>query len=246
MSPQRVVRRIVFVLLGLLLTLISETVSLPANQVSAAFSASTTTLTSSVNPSAVGQTVTFTAKVTGFSVIQGDVTFIIDGTFLPNAVPTTLSGVATIDISTLAAGSHTIKASYGGDGLINAPSISAPLTQVVTVGGPPPPTGLQFYPLSAPVRLLDTRPGQSAVVHPGVPLTPNQALTLPGQFSSGGVTVPAGAQALVGNATVDNTVGAPAGFATLYPSGASLPLASNLNFVPGTVRPNAFTVGLGQ
>ena len=43
------------------------------------------------------------------------------------------------------------------------------------------------------------------------------------------------AKAIVGNATVDNTVGAPAGFATLYPGGASLPLASNLNFVPGTI-----------
>ncbi len=110
---------------------------------------------------------------------------------------------------------------------------------------PPPGTNLQFFPLSAPVRLLDTRAGQTAVVHPGGPLTPNQALTLPGQFTAGSITIPTTAQALVGNATVDNSVGAPAGFATLYPSGASLPLASNLNFVPGTVRPNAFTVGLG-
>ncbi len=120
--------------------------------------------------------------------------------------------------------------------------------EVVSTGGggtPPLTGGLQFFPLSAPVRLLDTRPGQTAVVHPNTPLSPNAPQSLPGQFTAGGVTVPAGAQALVGNATVDNTVGAPAGFATLYPSGSTLPLASNLNFVPGTVRPNAFTVGLG-
>ncbi len=113
-------------------------------------------------------------------------------------------------------------------------------------GGGGTSVGLQFFPLPKPVRLLDTRAGQTAVVHPGIPLSANQALNLPGHFTTGGITVPAEAQALVGNATVDNSVNAPAGFATLYPSLAALPVASNLNFVPGTVRPNAITVGLGS
>ncbi len=104
--------------------------------------------------------------------------------------------------------------------------------------------GLQFFPLSAPVRLLDTR-GLHAFKNPPT-LTAGQTLNLPGRFSFDGVTVPSAAVALVGNATVDNSKNpVPAGFATLFPSGGSLPLASNLNFVPGTVRPNAFTVGLG-
>lgn len=113
--------------------------------------------------------------------------------------------------------------------------------------GTPPATtnGLQFFPLPAPIRLLDTRAGATAIVHPGVPLSANSPLLLPGQFTSGTTVVPSTAAALVGNATVDNTIGAPAGFATLYPSGGTLPLASNLNFVPGTTRPNAFTVTLG-
>ena len=106
--------------------------------------------------------------------------------------------------------------------------------------------GLAVLPAAPPVRLLDTRPGQHRLRPSRAPLAPNQPLTLPGRFTSGGVTIPAAAQALVGNATVDNSLGAPAGFATLYPSGAALPLASNLNFVPGTVRPNAFTVALGR
>ena len=105
--------------------------------------------------------------------------------------------------------------------------------------------GLQFFPLPVPVRLLDTRPDHDALVHPGTALSANQPIALPGHFTIGGVSVPLAAQALVGNATVDNTAGVPPGFATLYPSGTELPLASNLNFVPGTVRPNTFTVGLG-
>ncbi len=110
---------------------------------------------------------------------------------------------------------------------------------------PPGTGGLFFHPLTAPVRLLDTRAGQSAVVHPNAALTPGQTLTLPGQFTANGVTIPSSAKALAGNATVDNTANAPAGFATLFPGGTPLPPTSNLNFAPGTVAPNAFTVGLG-
>ena len=49
---------------------------------------------------------------------------------------------------------------------------------------PPAAGGLFFHPLSAPVRLLDTRGGQSAFVHPNAPLTAGQTLNLPGQFTS--------------------------------------------------------------
>jgi len=132
-------------------------------------------------------------------------------------------------------------AEYSGDDVF-APSVAA-LSQVVGDSGGQ--SGLQFYPLPRPVRLLDTRPAHPAFVQPGVPLVANQPLTLPGRVTIDGVMIPASAKALVGNATVDNTGGVPPGFATLWPSGSSLPLASNLNFVPGTVRPNSFTVGLG-
>ena len=140
----------------------------------------------------------------------------------------------------------TYTAPNSGGAKVTVNAIAA-TTASLTISGTAttPSSGLQFFPLSQPVRLLDTRPGQTAVVAPGLPLTPNQPLLLPGQFSSGGVTIPTTAQALVGNATVDNSLGAPPGFAALYPSGSPLPLASNLNFVPGTVRPNAFTVALG-
>ena len=64
-----------------------------------------------------------------------------------------------------------------------------------------------------------------------------------------GQSIPSSAQAIVGNATVVNNAGAPSGinFITLYPSNASQPLVSNLNFTtPGQITPNAFTVGVGN
>jgi hypothetical protein len=69
-------------------------------------------LTSSPNPSIVGQAVTFTAKVTG-SNPTGAVTFTENGQVIGTA--TLLSGVATFTISTLAAGSNSVTASYPGD-----------------------------------------------------------------------------------------------------------------------------------
>ena len=81
----------------------------------------------------------------------------------------------------------------------------------------------------------------------GQPLAAESTFVLAGAFTFNGISVPGGAAALVGNATVDNSANpVPPGFATLFPTGASLPLASNLNFVPGTVAPNAFIVGLGN
>lgn len=110
---------------------------------------------------------------------------------------------------------------------------------VVSVG-----TGLQYYPLPSPIRVLDTRAGASACLTGGGSIRGGSSLGVhPGTTCAG---IPANAQALVGNATVvNNLTNSPAGYATLYPSGASLPLVSNLNYVAGSVVPNAFTVGVG-
>src|SRR5262249_52646087 len=75
----------------------------------------TTAVTSSVNPSGLGQSVTFTATVTGASgTPTGSVQFIVDGNNFGG--PIGLSGsTASISISSLSVGNHTISASYGGD-----------------------------------------------------------------------------------------------------------------------------------
>ena len=87
---------------------------------------STTALASSVNPSTSGQSVTFTATVTGVSP-TGTVTFKDGATTLGSA--TLSGGQASFTTSALSVGSHTITASYGGD--TNNNSSTATLTQVV-------------------------------------------------------------------------------------------------------------------
>src|SRR6202008_421471 len=80
-----------------------------------------TTVTSSVNPSVFGQSVTFTATVSavapGAGTPIGTVTFLDGGS--PIGTGTLSGGIATFSTSALAAGSHTITTSYGGDGNFN-------------------------------------------------------------------------------------------------------------------------------
>ncbi len=92
--------------------------------------ATTTTLTSSLNPSTFSQTVTFTATVTsGGGIPTGTVTFKDSAAEIGTGTLND-SGVATFSTSTLDVGIHVITGEYGGDGSFNG-STSAPLTQVV-------------------------------------------------------------------------------------------------------------------
>jgi hypothetical protein len=93
----------------------------------------TTTITSSKNPSNVGDPVTFTATVTGSGgTPTGTVTF-KDGATTLATVP--LSGAtATFATSSLTAGSHSITATYSGDANFGT-SASPTLTQVVNQPG---------------------------------------------------------------------------------------------------------------
>jgi hypothetical protein len=89
--------------------------------------ATSVSLTSSLNPSTYGQTVTFTATVTP-STATGSVTF-TDGTTNLGTV-TINGGTASLTTSALLAGSHSITAAYGGDSNDNG-STSPALTQTV-------------------------------------------------------------------------------------------------------------------
>ena len=91
---------------------------------------STTTLTSSVNPSLVGQVTTLTATVTGSSP-TGTVTF-KDGTTTLNSA-TLSGGVGSISASFTTTGAHTLTAVYAGDTANNG-STSASTTQTVNTG----------------------------------------------------------------------------------------------------------------
>src|SRR5580692_9908830 len=95
-------------------------------------SPSSVTLTSSLNPSTYGNSMTFTATVAP-STATGTVTFKNGSTTLGTG--TIASGIATYNTSTLPAGSDSITASYGGNSSYNS-SISPALTQTVNQATP--------------------------------------------------------------------------------------------------------------
>jgi hypothetical protein len=111
----------------------------------------TTTVTSSANPSAIGQAVTLTATITaagaGSGIATGSVTFLDGGSALGAPVALDPTGHASITTSSLMAGSHTITASYGGDA--NFSSASGSLTGNPQVVNAPSCSGLPNVPSPA-------------------------------------------------------------------------------------------------
>jgi Bacterial Ig-like domain (group 3)/Autotransporter beta-domain len=93
--------------------------------------ATSTSISSSINPSTVGQSVTFTATVTGTSTPTGTVTFTDTTTSTPlGTVSLNGSGQASVSTASLAVGDHDIMAQYNGVSGTFDPS-SATLTQHV-------------------------------------------------------------------------------------------------------------------
>jgi hypothetical protein len=90
-------------------------------------------LTSSLSASTFGQPITLTATMTphGFGSPTGSILFEDGGSILGTA--NLSSGIASLTISSLSAGTHSVVASYPGDSNFLA-SISLPLTQLVNPG----------------------------------------------------------------------------------------------------------------
>ncbi|MEK7832265.1 MAG: hypothetical protein AAB401_14315, partial [Acidobacteriota bacterium] len=123
---------------------------------------------------------------------------------------------------------------------------SATTDVVIDVSGyfaPPGTGGLYFHPLPQPVRLLETRVGETGCDAPGTPINGGTSRTQPGRVTCNTVTIPNTAQALVGNATV--VFPATSGYITLFPSTVAQPLVANGNYVGGDIVNTPFTVGLG-
>ena len=97
--------------------------------------ASSTALTSSVDPSDVNQSITLTATVTGSAgTPTGKVEFLSDAVDIPGCASKTVDGTgkATCTIQTFIGGTHTLNADYGGEPSVYSASTSADLTQTVT------------------------------------------------------------------------------------------------------------------
>ncbi len=81
-------------------------------------SATTTSVSSSLNPSNFGRSVAFTAAVGGeIDIPTGTVTFVDQSTSTTLGTSSFSLGMATVTISTLSVGSHTIQATYSGDSI---------------------------------------------------------------------------------------------------------------------------------
>ncbi len=94
--------------------------------------ATTTALVSSLNPSRLQDSVTFTATVTSTGgAPTGAVTFHDGASILGTSARTT--GVATLVTTSLSVGAHAITASFGGGGGGFSSSTSAALTQIVAI-----------------------------------------------------------------------------------------------------------------
>jgi Big-like domain-containing protein/Calx-beta domain-containing protein/VCBS repeat protein len=94
--------------------------------------ATVTNVSSSVNPSDLGQSVTFTATVTSTSgTPTGNVQFKDNGTNLGGAVSLNGSGVATVTTAALTVGTHVITAEYAGTATFGASSGTLSGGQVV-------------------------------------------------------------------------------------------------------------------
>jgi len=113
-----------------------------------------TSVTSSLNPSALGDLVTFTATVSP-PTVTGNVQFEVDGVSLGGPVTLDATGRARLTTSTLTPGEHTVVASYFGNVNYEA-STSPTLTQTVgstTATGPAAPTDLRATLLASPTRV---------------------------------------------------------------------------------------------
>jgi Bacterial Ig-like domain (group 3)/Autotransporter beta-domain len=195
--------------------------------------ATTTTLMSSQNPSSIGQSVTFTATVTGNGgTPTGTVTFSVDG---GAGTPATLSGgQAVFMTSSLTIGTHNITATYGGDTNFAGSTTATPLMQMV-----------------------NKRPTTTAVTSSINPSTFGQSVTFTATITGSGGLTPVGtltfsvdgvagspinlingqasfstAALAIGNHKIVATYGGDANFTGS--SNAASPLVQNVNTVPTT------------
>jgi streptogramin lyase len=97
------------------------------------------------------------------------------------------------------------------------------------------PFGSRYVPVD-PARLFDTRTGDGGV--PAGPVGPGRSIAV--DVTGAGDAPDNGVTAVIMNVTV--TAPTANGYVTVHPGDVARPLASNLNFTPGTTRANLVTV----
>jgi len=136
-----------------------------------------------------------------------------------------------VEVAVGDAGQDTVYNAYGNTDVVFdvAGWVSIP-------GGTATPDGL-YNPL-VPARILDTRFGIGGF---SMPLGPGQTIDV--QVAGQGMVPATGVAAAVFNVTATNST--TGGYLTLFPTGGTAPLASNVNFVANSSVPNRAAVVLG-
>ena len=173
----------------------------------------------------------------------------ITGTNLSGATSVSFgssSGVVTADSATSITATAPAEAAATVDVTVTTPGGTSATSSAdhYTFVAPVPP-GAPFSPL-APVRICDTRAGNPSGLTGAAAQCNGHTIAAAGTRVvnvAGSFGVPASATAVVLNVTVVNPTAQ--GFITAYPTGAALPVASNINYVAGEVVPNLVEVGIG-
>ncbi len=121
--------------------------------------------------------------------------------------------------------------------------IGSPVKFEITVGSP------DGYTPVSPTRICDTRAVSSGTLanqcntFPNTTLGTNSTLNVQVTGVFGTSVIPANATSVVLNVAATNTT--QPGYLTVYPTGSSRPVASNLNFIAGETVPDLVEVGVG-
>ncbi len=217
----------------------SPSSSAPLNQVIQAglgLAPTSTTVATSNNPGFVGQTITYTATVSGGAATPptGKVSFYTSSK-VPFTVALGAGGTATVTDAFGTPGTYPITANYSGDSN-NAGSAAAAIGQVIEAPAAQPP--LQFFPVK-PCRVVDTRMAPGPLGGPA--LGGGQTRSFPVPQSGCGIPATAGAYSL--NVTVVPT--GSLGYISVWPTGQAQPTVSLLNSLDGRVKANAAIIPAG-
>jgi hypothetical protein len=195
--------------------------------------ATATTLTASETTIAAGSKITFTAQVkpSGSGTPTGTVTF-LNGTKLLGTGALNSSGQATYSTSSLAAGSYSVTAAYGGDATFAA-STSSAVALIVTGAG-----AASDFALAASAGTLTIAPGKSGT--DTITVTPKNGFNQATSFSCSGL--PGGAACSFSPASVTpSDTAASSSTMTITTTAAS---SINLNPWPFGGGGIAFALGL--
>ncbi len=197
----------------------------------------TTTVTSTPNPSTVGQSVTITATVgpAGPPQPTGDVSFASNGNAISGCTNITLSNLtAQCVTSALPTGTDMVVATYSGDS--NYGPSQGTVVQIVN----PVPTAVKFVTLP-PCRVVDTRNPNGTFGGPEI--QGGTARSFPLAQSGNPCNIPSNAVAYSLNVTVVTT--GHLGYLTIWPTGEGQPIVSTMNSPDGRTKANAAIVPAG-